>query len=87
MSANGAAEATVTRVRTHQVGGRNVVHAIEVSGWHVSGWVNGRCLTHGHEGPHIDGADSARTAISVAQACCRERTVPGHQDRTLEPLS
>ena len=75
------------KVRTHQRGGYNVIHNIEVTPWHVRGWVNGRCLTHGLEGPHIDTGDATKTAIGVAQACCRGRAVPFHQDREIAPIT
>lgn len=78
---------SITRVRTHQAGGRNIVHRVEVTPWHITGYVNGRCLTHGHEGPHIAKDDQTQQAVSIAQACCRERVLPFHQDRELQPLT
>jgi hypothetical protein len=75
------------KVRTHQAGGRNIVHDIEITDWWVNGYVNGRCLTHGLEGPAIAISDPTAQAISVARACCLRRTIPGHQDRELAPLA
>ena len=77
----------IIRVRTHQSGGWNVVHQIEIAPWHVKGYVNGRCLTHGHEQPHTDKEDKTKLAVTIAQACCRERSLPFHQDRELQPLA
>jgi len=75
------------KIRTHQAGGRGVVHNIEIGPWWVNGWVNGRCLTHGLEGPATAIADPKDQAISVARACCRKRLIPGHEDRELTPLA
>jgi hypothetical protein len=76
----------VIKTTLNRADGRKEIHRIEILPWHIAGYVEGRCLTHGtDQGPRIDVGDVKRSAVATAQECRRIRQIPFWIDRELSP--